>query len=89
MARGSKKKYTSCRRSLRQMRVVLFRHAAFVTFLMFSVTVARCFLLSTPANKSVELRSTYRCTQPFTMVPPFGCRTWPVMYEESSDARNT
>jgi hypothetical protein len=33
MARGSKKKYTSCRRSFRQMRVVLFHHTVLVNFL--------------------------------------------------------
>src|SRR5690242_8607221 len=27
--------------------------------------------------------------QPFTTVPPFGCNTWPVVYDESFDARNT
>src|SRR5688572_33032208 len=26
---------------------------------------------------------------PLTISPPFGCKTWPVMYEESSLARNT
>lgn len=27
--------------------------------------------------------------QPFTMVPPLGCSTWPVIYEASFEARNT
>jgi len=30
----------------------------------------------------------HRIDQPLTMVPPFGCRTCPVMYEESCEARN-
>lgn len=27
--------------------------------------------------------------QPLTTVPPLGCRVWPLMKEESSDARKT
>ena len=27
--------------------------------------------------------------QVFTISPPFGCSTWPVMYDASAEARNT
>src|SRR5947208_2906360 len=35
------------------------------------------------------LSSALRHVHPFTIVPPLGCSTWPVMYDESFEARNT
>src|SRR4030095_21237 len=71
--------------------MVLFRRAALAAFLMFRFAAARCFFVVIFPREHVSGSRAYAFSRsyPFTMVPPFGCKTWPVMYEESSDARNT
>src|ERR1051326_2713859 len=51
--------------------------------------IAIVFEFTARTPKSVLRHMASETPYPFTTVPPFGCSTWPVMNEESSDARNT